>query len=303
MTTESPKHPIKTHLKNFPCVLKFKFVILCTILVILTPFSKIYGQNIGTCKLMLSSNSSPSFKPKFDILNYSGIETLFPTWTSKRFYSELALAGMLLEQQDLRLNEHDLFVPNGGLCATTCMTNILGASTLHLENVKTFTERAPLMLARIVYEYNTQIEEDARLGAQVDLVANVTNSISDELLKLNNYNSFEETVVLTASQIRSEFYPNRIFSALRGDAIAIGSVLPAEGYHLLGHAVVILGIDNDSRRIVISDPNLPNDILSVPFEYARRGTEITFTVPYTYGEERVKLYALTTLRRNVHKIN
>ena len=278
-----------------------KTIFVTGVLFLMLLLSTAHAQNVGTCKLLLSQNPLSTFKPNFDILSYDEVESLFPEWTSKRYYSELALARMLLEQQDTRLNEHDLFVPNGGLCATTCMTNILGASTLQLENIRTFIERAPLILARIVYEYNAQIREDARVSARVDLVANVTNSISNELLTLNQYNSFEETVVLTASQIKSEFYPNRIFSALRGDAIAIATVAPAQGGQSVGHAIVILGVDNDTKRIVISDPNLPNDILSVPFKFEAQGTEITFTVPYTYGEERVKIYAFTTLRRNVHK--
>lgn len=286
-----------------PLSLKFKALLHFLILGLsFINFSYAHAQSVGSCKLLLSQNPLYSFKPKFDILGPNEVETLFPTWTSKRYYSELALAGLLLEQQDTRLNEYDLFVPNGGLCATTCMTNILGASTLQLENVMTFTRQAPLILSRIVHEYNLQVQQDARYGAHVDLVADVTNSISDELFALNQFISFEEAITLSASQIKSEFYPNRIFSAIRGDTIAIGSVMPLEGESNLGHAIVILGVDNDNKKLIISDPNFPNDILSVPFKYNAVGTEFTFTVPYTYGDQRVKLYAFTSLRRHIHKI-
>lgn len=301
LTTKTKKTKIMSKLKRYFLLTSLTQALFFSFLV------RVDAQTLPTlsCKALLKTTAHLTFIPKFEILGRKHIEGLFQNGTTKRVYAELALGGMLLQQTDARLNEHNLFVPNGGLCASTCMTNVLGAASLPAENVLSFKTQSPLMLARLVQEYNAQLNEDARIGAHVDSVADIANSIFHELIALNQHFSLDQDITIAATTKKEALFPNRIFSALKGDSIAIGSVRPIDKSIRSAHAIVILGVDYENKKLIISDPNVPNDILSVPFKFiagdteASFGTEISFTVPYTYGDQKVKLFALTTLQRSI----
>jgi hypothetical protein len=68
------------------------------------------------------------------------------------------------------------------------------------------------------------------------------------------------------------------------------------------HAMVLLGFDLEKQKIIFSDPNNPNQILSAPFEYTQ-GTDIRFRAPFTFGDEFVEIYSLDVLTRYMHSLN
>jgi hypothetical protein len=227
---------------------------------------------------------------------------LFPEHLAARMFVEMADRNMLLHQADEQLGQRGLLPPNHGLCASTCATNLIGAVTAQYHNFVEFPQKAPDILQRVVDAYTQINQRDARLGARVDLLADVVLSIFYDLAQINGYdNSITEIQLSRSQHIHEQLYAHRIFTAMRGDSIGIGSVraIDPEAFgSSVGHAIIILKVDTANRHLYISDPNAPNQILRVPYQFTQ-GTDIAFAVPFTFGEHRVAFYQFTAFQRRL----
>ena len=225
--------------------------------------------------------------------------TLFPETTAARIYVEMAQQGMLLSQNSQSLQERNLVSPNGGLCASTCITNLIGAMTAQYQNFRQFPARAPDITHWVVNVYNSYTGLDARMGANVNVMADILLGLYPQILDKLYYDSLLAQLDLQLHRFDEEIYVHRIFQAMRQDSLAIATVV-AHKPHEFGsgdaHAIILLKVDTDKNQLYISDPNLPNEILRVPYRF-HHGTDIVFNVPFTFGEHAVELRQVNIFRR------
>lgn len=226
--------------------------------------------------------------------------SLFPTSHASRVFVEMARHNLLLEQSAPDLSPLGLLPPNHGLCASTCATNLIGAITAQYENYTGFRERAPIIIHRVVETYTNLTGHDARWGAMMDQMADVILGLFPELAKINGYYSFNDHLQLQRGRhIYHELFDYRIFMAMRDDTIAIGAVKaldPVAAGTALGHAIIVLKVDTVKKHLYISDPNNPNFIRRIPYQYTS-STHIAFRVPDTFGSHLVEFYQLTPFTR------
>ncbi len=226
---------------------------------------------------------------------------LFPESTAARVFVEMAKQGMLLSQTSQTLEERNLLSPNGGLCASTCVTNLMGAMTAQFHNFRAFPQRAPDITHWVVEAYNQNTGGDARLGANVNVMSAVVMGLYPQILNQLDYDPLFTLLDLQLQSFDQEIYAHRIFQAMRHDTIAIASVKahkPREFGSTTGHAVILLKVDTEKHHLYISDPNLPNEILRIPYRF-HKGTEILFNLPFTFGEHPVELYQINIFRRHL----
>lgn len=226
----------------------------------------------------------------------------FPDNSTSRVFVEYAVRNLLLQQSEDDLGQLGLLVPNGGLCATASITNVLGAMMATEENFIEIFHSAPYATEQLVDWYTSATERDARLGANVPILTDIVSQRWQELKSIFLFNRPLEDISMSVARYTSEFYPYRIQRYLRGDSIGIMVVHPAvestssrENFH----AMVLLGFDLENKKIIFSDPNNPNQIISAPFDYTQ-GTDIRFRAPFTFGDEFVEIYSLDVLTRNHH---
>ncbi len=242
---------------------------------------------------MPSSNRPPALPVGLDIDN-------FPENTAARVYVEYAVRDLLLNQQNRSLGLRDLLLPNGGLCASSSITNILGSMMAQEHNFIHVFEMAPQTTHQLLTWYQEQTGLDGRLGANVPILTDIVVSRQHEILAAYSYLSQFHQVNFSVSRYHNEFFPYRMGRYLRGDSIGVLVVNPIEGPRKNSsyHAIVLLGVDLENNRLFISDPNNPNQIIAAPFEYTQ-GTNITFRVPFTYGSDRVEIHSLDVLTRSI----
>lgn len=227
--------------------------------------------------------------------------TLFPESTAARVFVEMARQGMLLSQTSQTLEERNLLSPNGGLCASTCVTNLMGAMTAQFHNFRAFPGRAPDITHWVVEAYNQNTGHDARMGANVNVMSDVVLGLYPLILNQLNYDPLFTLLDLQLQRFDQEIYAHRIFQAMRHDTLAIASVKAHNSQQFgsnTGHAIIILKVDTEKHHLYISDPNLPNEILRVPYSFYK-GTDILFNLPFTFGEHPVELYQINIFRRNL----
>lgn len=256
----------------------------------------------NTCKALFTNGLQVAM-PARRVLNPLPVNfdfSLFPTAHASRVFLEMARYNLLLEQSAPDLSPLGLLPPNHGLCASACAANLVGAITAQYENYMGFRYRAPQLLNLVVQTYTEQTGQDARYGAMIDPMADVILSLFPELAKLNMYLSFSDELLLQRGpHIKEELYDYRIFSALRGDTIAIGAVKAIDSVASgisLGHAIIVLKVDTEKQHLYISDPNNPNLIRRIPYHYTS-STNIAFRVPDTFGGHLVEFYQLTPFNR------
>ena len=224
---------------------------------------------------------------------------------------ELARRNMLMKQVSRTLNKMGLLLPNGGLCASSCFTNIIGAMTLQQRNFMEFPKFAPIIAKTIIEAYNQYTKRDARMGANSHLLLQVFQSVKGRVFQIfeRPYFPVENPPIKTKS-IDGYFTPQSIHEAMKGDSIAIASVKPmrtpshqpaqrqrnTDDY--FSHAIVLLKVDVENKYLVISDPNSPNLILKIPFRYT--DGSIRFRLPSTYSiKKQVEIYELNILTREI----
>ncbi len=228
--------------------------------------------------------------------------TQFPEHTSARVFVEIAQRNMLLNQNDGVLDSKGLLVPNGGLCASTCLTNLLGAMTAQEGNFREFLRNAPEITELVVRAYSEHTGVDARLGADVRVLAEISATLLPEVIQKTQYDSMFSHLDISVGRYQRELYPHLLVQKLKGDTMAIVSVRPInpqEAGTELGHAIIILKVDSVKKTILLSDPNKPNEIIETPY-YFTKGTDIAFRVPLTYGDHLVHIFQINTFTRIIH---
>ncbi len=226
----------------------------------------------------------------------------FSETSAARVFLELAEHNMLLQQLATELNSRGLLDPNGGLCASTCITNVVGAMTTQPHNFRQFKTNSPEILEMVVRAYYEHTGLDARLGAFMPEMSEATLSIMIHLLQRMQYDSMAQEINISMVPSVREFQASRLFQSMRSDAIAIVSVHPARprpDQLDSAHAIVVLKIDFDARKIYLSDPNLPNQVIKADFWFTD-GANIQFQVPFTYGNQPVVPFEYHTFRRTFH---
>lgn len=227
----------------------------------------------------------------------------FPIHSAARIYFEFARQKMLLNQTDPELGRRGLLRPNGGLCASTCMTNVVGAMTAQYENFRLYPSLAPETLNRVVETYNKQTGKDARLGAYMRVISESTLSIMYDLLTHLHYDSSQRNINLTLTPSQPKFRSSQLSQSLKGDSIAIVTVKalePEQAGTGRAHAIVVLNWNHKNKTLTISDPNYPNAIISVNYHIGQDG-RLGFSVPFTYGHHLVTPIEFNTFTRSFHR--
>ena len=228
--------------------------------------------------------------------------TEFAENTTPRVFVELAGRNMLLNQQAPELDAKGLLKPNGGLCASTCVTNVLGAMTAQEGNFRAFPKNAPEIVELVIDAYGQQTNGDARMSANVNWLARAANTVFPQILQRFQYDSMFENPVLTTLNIKAQATTLYLANALKNDAIAVATVrhTSADLRKMSYHAIVVLKVDRVQKKIYYSDPNLANLIIVAPYTYSTlKG--IRFNVPMTYGNEAVQLIEADIFTRTLHK--
>jgi hypothetical protein len=228
----------------------------------------------------------------------------FPENTAARVYIELAVRNMLIQQLSPELDARGLIKPNGGLCATTCVANILGSITAQYENFRSFPKNVPAIIELVVDSYGKVVGQDARFGANVNQISQIIHYLFPEVLKFFKYSSMLEELVLSTTHLNQRSQTFYIEKALREDAIAIVTVkhVDSKTKKISFHAIVVLKVDRNQNKIYYSDPNYPNQIIVAPYKYNPM-TGIEFNLPYTYGDQPVSIYESDIFTRKIFKIN
>lgn len=232
----------------------------------------------------------------------------FPEHTVSRAYVEFATRNMLLQQTSKKLDKRALLKPNGGLCASSCFTNVIGAITAQSNNFLMFPKLAPQVIHIIIEAYNKYTRDDARMGTYMNSLARVIQNMGEKIFSHFEYIGFPfERMSIKFKEINTGFHPDQIHRVMEGDSIAIASVKRivetdpdskttqrTDEYNFI-HAIVLLKVNVEGKYLVISDPNLPNKIMVVPFKRTRDGN-IRFRIPTSY-KHVVELYTLNILTR------
>ena len=191
-----------------------------------------------------------------------------------RNYLRMAEQQQLLNQSDPRLNAQGLLLPNGGLCASTCYVNVIGATTLAPESIGQFSSVTPQIIGAIVTAYKSAHRQDLNsLGAIGQLITAIDPQgvLSDGRRGASLFTLAKMTkpVFQQLGAAASDLLPATEVnlansSRANGIMVAGSSLYKAAGQSVGGphgqHALVILKIDTSSRTIWISDPNRPNRV-------------------------------------------
>ena len=238
-------------------------------------------------------NSQPHFPVGY------GLES-FPEGTGARIYAELAVQNRHMNQAANELEALGLIVEKGGLCASACITNVVSSLVAQSGNYVALRQLAPQVTELLILKYRDLYNLDARMGADVGLMSDVITSFLPEILQSFRFDNFHQEINLSVAKMTKEFFPYRLYSLMRGDSIAIATVAPV-GRVGVGHAIVILKVDLENSKLIISDPNNPNQILAVPYTYSR-GTDVTFRVPFTYGDQLVEFRQINAFSRTFYSV-
>lgn len=225
---------------------------------------------------------------------YKQIEDL-PENTVARVYAEMADRKMLIEQLDQRLTERGLIVDNGGLCGSTCMANVFGAFFAQEGNFRLFPRQAPQIIETVIETYNNHTGLDARRGVFVDQLSDAIHQAFNTLSHQLQFDGTWGQLNLTTSTLNSEFYPHVLLRRMRDDTVGLLTVRTDDPSQM-AHAIVLLKVDIDRQQLIISDPNLPNALQTVPYQFTN-GTNIRFLTPITFGYQWVEIVQANFLTR------
>jgi hypothetical protein len=166
------------------------------------------------------------------------------------FYS-LMRQGALLQQQDVRLGDRGLLIPDGGLCATTSAVNVLHAAFSHLgRDTRIFASTSDALVGRLVNQAWQRLGKDARMGLDFSSLQLVINEVANQIDPHN--------VGVKADRSYSWRRAGGVnFAELRGDEDTLALLCVTTGPEK-AHAITVLDIDEGRRTISYSDPNYPN---------------------------------------------
>lgn len=212
-------------------------------------------------------------------------------------YLQMAQKKALQPQYNEELERRGLIVPDGGLCLSACVTNLLGSLLLQPRQISLFPTGSVNLLENVVSIYSELSGSDARHGAYgykftqmiPEIVSRVTqgqwakDTVADELL-------FTEYIPAAISSEGLDFI-------LENDSIAIANIRPVERnvfVELGGHAIVILSVNRASKVLYISDPGVPNKIQIRPYNESTRG--LTFKLPSAYEDHALMIGHINAFR-------
>ena len=158
--------------------------------------------------------------------------------------------GELTAQVSTELQQRELIVPNGGLCATTCGVNLLQGALLYSGvETSTFRGEANLMIHKLVQTVWDQSATDGRLGLATQRLEKALKTLAkpfSDLFKLS-----------TSMEV---YIPHWSGLSLKPDEIKVLIIKLARNENR--HAILAYAIDGDLYpewwSVHYSDPNSPN---------------------------------------------
>lgn len=189
-----------------------------------------------------------------------------PFGTNRLALSYSALAGKqkLLVQSDPRLNEDELLIMDGGLCGPTCLTNVYLAK-VQMNDVgalRYWLNYAQDLVREILDKYmwhilttSRRMIHDPRMGTYLDIYLTEKNAVL-ESLGLRSYQADLEATGYNLNFLKSQ-------NALLLASVSFRSTNISTN---VNHAVVILGVDTKKKKLFVSDPNHPNQIIITPYK-------------------------------------
>ncbi len=204
-------------------------------------------------------------------------------------FAELALNTHLISQTDPILNEMGLIVEGGGLCGPTCVANIAASIDYYKNNKSLYwVYNSHIFIDGIIRNYavvakslREPIELDPRFGTYITPFLSEYNPKNVDL-RLNVRKIKPNSTKIFSNQFRM------LNSILLG-FVAFNPVI--KNNNTLGHAIVILGVNEKSKQIMIVDPNTPSDVLATSYEIINN--EIYFYLDSAlYGDKGQNLVVL-----------
>ena len=181
-------------------------------------------------------------------------------------FVNLATTSKLLNQTDPRLGEMGLLKEGGGLCGPTCLANAYIAKDSLMSKTPSdyWSQNSPQLVRSILdkyFKYTLSIKDlpymDPREGTFIQYYMSEGSFMLKEMgLKARNLDIQSST---------------HIFYLLKSrDALVAGSVKFMDASLTDSrHAILILGADSASQRLVVADPNMPHQILVTPYVITR----------------------------------
>jgi hypothetical protein len=188
--------------------------------------------------------------------------------------------GQLMNQQDSRLNQMGLLVPNGGLCASTCSVNLVGTMLVgpndNFQNVAPTVENIIVQMYKTIRDKegavggNLPADPNDQMGVLLQMLEKIVNQNSDDA----RYGAFVEDL-LKALQPLIEVSGGNVGPITHGFENDMAMASPGgilystvhitdnamQAVALNGtHAILIPKIDTINHLIYVSDPNRPNAI-------------------------------------------
>lgn len=237
--------------------------------------SKAWAQ-YGQCAKFLNSTDR-------SILLFNATETLLSfdyfgnnNWAKE--YIHLTQTKSLLNQMDPRLGEMGLLKEGGGLCGPTCLANVYAVkdSLVSQRTSQYWAQNSPQLVRDILRKYHDHMLSIKELPIMDPREGTFTQYYMSEGSKILQ----EMGITARNLDIKS---PTHIFHLLKTrDSIILGNASFVEKNIGAQHAIIILGVDANNNRLVIADPNHPNQILVTP--YTQVNLRIRFTLwPDLYG--------------------
>lgn len=202
-------------------------------------------------------------------------------------FVRLATDSKLINQMDARLGEMGLLKEGGGLCGPTCLANAFIAkdSLVSQPPSNYWSQNAPTLVKTILdkyFHYTASIKElpymDPREGTFIQYYMSEGSFMLKEMgLKARNLD------------VKS---PTHIFYMLKSrDSLVAGSVKFLDSPLLSDsrHAILILGADSVSQRLVVADPNMPHQVIVTPYQIERGKIQFSLLSELYAGSKKVEL--------------
>lgn len=176
-------------------------------------------------------------------------EDLVPGETLGGNFEKLMANEKLIGQQDPRLDQRKLLVPDGGLCVSTCGVNVLHSILAALRgNFATFARKSDEHVERIVTETEKAFSKDARYGMTLPQLASALRIIAAEF---------------GVSLVIDEHFPGpgndltyKDLAAKPDELVVVSVRQGTRRDEPQYHAIVLTGTARD--QVWYSDPNYPN---------------------------------------------
>lgn len=226
------------------------------------------SANANLCKDYLiltsaqtSSSSSQIVKSVDELVGANDIK--YNSWAAD--YVTMALQNHLISQSDLRLYEMNLIIEGGGLCGPTCVTNIAISRDFHISEGKStyWSRHAPTFINGLINSYRRAIlkfkelaGENALLGTYLEFFTGEFNSDIPDL------GVYARSIPVDSPNMMNHHLKNK-----NGILLALVEFIdPLSPFYNSGHAIVILGMNKETKHLIVSDPNNPDIVLRTPYK-------------------------------------